>query len=240
MTAVELSIFVLICAAGAFVQATTGFGYGIVCMTVFPYILGYSEGIAVCSLCAATMSTIVAARHHKGLKLKLVLPMLAGFSVASAASIRFVNGRADGVMMKVLGIVLIAVSIYFMLFSGKIRIKPNMVNGVIAGAIGGIGSGMFGIGGPPVVIFLMSATDDKEIYRSCSLTYFALGSWYASTVRLINGIITLHVVMLWAIAAAALVVGSYLGNKMFDRVDGKKLKYPVYGFMALSGVIMLF
>ena len=236
----NLAIFVLICAAGALVQATTGFGYGTVCMAVFPYILGYSESIAICSLCAATMSTMVAVKHHKGVKLSIVLPMLAGFSVASALSIRFVKSRADGGMMKALGIILIAVSIYFILFSGKIRIRPTYLNGVIAGAFGGIGAGMFGIGGPPVVIFLMSATDDKEVYRSCSMAYFALGSWYASSVRLINGIITLRVVTLWAIALLALAAGTWLGNRLFDRVDAKKLRYLVYGFMALSGAAMLF
>lgn len=240
MSAGELAIFIFICAAGALVQATTGFGYGIVCMTVFPYIMGYSEAIAVCSLCAATMSTMVAVKHHKGLELKLVLPMLAGFSVASALSIRFVKGRADGTMMKALGVMLILVSIYFILFSGRIHIKPTAANGVIAGLLGGTGAGMFGIGGPPIVIFLMSATDDKEVYRSCSMTYFAVGSWYASSVRLLNGIITMRVVAFWGIALLALAFGSRLGSRLFDRVDAAKLRLLVYGFMALSGALMLF
>lgn len=240
MSAAELAIFIFICATGALVQATTGFGYGIVCMTVFPYIMGYSEAIAVCSLCAATMSTMVAIKHHKGLKLKLVLPMLAGFSVASAVSIRFVKGRADSAMMKALGVVLILVSIYFIFFSGRIHIKPTAANGVIAGILGGTGAGMFGIGGPPIVIFLMSATEDKEVYRSCSLTYFAVGSWYASSVRLINGIITPRVVALWAAALLALAFGSRLGSRLFDRVDAARLRLLVYGFMALSGAAMLF
>lgn len=240
MSAIALAILIFTCAAGALVQATTGFGYGIVCMAVFPYILGYSEAIAICSLCAATMSSMVAVRNYKKVKLNIIIPMLAGFSVASVISIRFVKSRAEGAMTKALGVILILVSIYFILFSGKIRIRPTFLNGVIAGALGGIGSGMFGIGGPPVVIFLMSATDDKDVYRSCSLTYFAVGSWYASGVRFLNGIITARVVTLWLIAVLAIAAGTWLGNRLFDRVDAKKLKYLVYGFMAVSGVAMLF
>lgn len=240
MSAISLAILIFTCAAGSLVQATTGFGYGIVCMAVFPYILGYSESIAICSLCAATMSSMVAVRNYKKVKPGLILPMLAGFSVASVMSIRFVKNRADGTMTKALGVILILVSIYFILFSGKIRIRPTLLNGVIAGALGGTGAGMFGIGGPPVVIFLMSATDDKDIYRSCSLAYFAVGSWYASGVRLLNGIITARVVTLWLIAVLAIAAGTWLGNRLFDRVDAKKLKYLVYGFMAVSGAAMLF
>lgn len=229
------------CAAGALIQATTGFGYGIVCMTVFPYIIpGYSQAIAVCSLCAATMSTLVAVKNYKKARPGIIIPLLIGFCIASALSIRFVKSQADGAMMKALGVILVLVSIYFIFFSGKIRIRPTFANGVIAGALGGIGAGMFGIGGPPVVIFLMSATEDKEVYRACSLTYFAIGSWYASGVRFANGIITGEVLMLWLIAIAALAAGTWLGNRIFDRINGKALIYAVYGFMAVSGVIMLF
>ena len=135
-----------------------------------------------------------------------------------------------------LGIVLILLSIYFMFYSGKVRIKPSFANGVIAGAIGGIGTGFIGIGSPPAVIFLMSATNDKNVYRSSSLAYFAIGSWYASGVRVVNGITNLRVVTLWVIALAA---GTYIGSKLFDKINTDMLTKIVYGFMAVSGIAML-
>lgn len=241
MAPVGMMLFLLICATGALVQATTGFGFGIVCMAVFPYILpSYSQSIAVCSLCAATMSSMVAVRCFKDVKFKIILPLFVGYSVASVWSIRYANSQSEGLMIKLLGAVLILVSIYFMFFSGKIKVCPTFINGIIAGVIGGIGAGMFGIGGPPVVIYLMSAIEDKNEYRACSLMYFSIGSWYASGIRWLNGIITAQTVQWWMLAVAALCVGTWLGNRIFDKINAQTLRYLVYGFMSISGLAMFF
>lgn len=234
-------IFLLSCMAGAVVQATTGFGFGIVCMAIFPYVLpGYSQSIAVSSLCAATMSSMAAVHCRKFVNFKVILPLFMGYSFASVWSIRYAEAQSDGFMVRLLGIVLIVVSLYFIFFSGKIRVRPTFLNGIIAGAIGGVGAGMFGIGGPPVIIYLMSAISDKNEYRACSLTYFAIGSWYASGARWISGIITAQTVQLWLIAIVALGVGTCIGNRIFDRIDAITLKRLVYCFMAVSGATMLF
>ncbi len=241
MTPIAIAVFLSTCAAGAVVQATTGFGFGILCMAVFPYILpSYLQSTAVSSVCAATMSTMVAIRSRKHINFKIILPLFLGYSVASVWSVYYAKTQSEGLMVKLLGGVLILVSIYFMFFSGKFRIRPTFYNGIIAGVLGGVGSGMFSIGGPPVIIYLMSAISDKDEYRACSVTYFAIGSWYVSTVRWINGVFDAQTVYLWGMAILALCVGTYIGNRIFDRINAATLKRLVYCFMAVSGVTMLF
>lgn len=241
MTPIAILAFLVTCVAGAVVQTTTGFGFGILCMAIFPYILpSYLQATAVSSICAATMSSMVAIRCRKQINFKIILPLFIGYSIASVWSIRYAKTQSEGLMVKLLGVVLILVSIYFIFFSGKVRIKPTFINGVAAGLIGGVGSGMFSIGGPPVVIYLMSAISDKDEYRACSLTYFAIGSWYVSAARWLNGVFDAQTVYLWLMAIAALFVGTYIGNLIFDRINAVTLKRLVYCFMAVSGVTMLF
>lgn len=241
MTPVAIAIFLLSCAAGAVVQATTGFGFGILCMAVFPYILpSYLQATAVSSVCVATMSTMVAIRQRRYINFKIILPLFVGYSIASIWSVRYAKAQAEGFMLRLLGCVLILVSIYFIFFSEKIHIKPTFLNGVAAGLLGGVGSGMFSIGGPPVVLYLMSAISDKDEYRACSLTYFALGSWYVSVVRWSNGMLNAQTFQLWLMAIATLCAGTYIGNRIFNRINAATLKRLVYCFMAVSGVTMLF
>ncbi|MFV0498358.1 MAG: sulfite exporter TauE/SafE family protein [Candidatus Fimivivens sp.] len=241
MTPIATFIFLLTCAAGATIQTTTGFGFGVLCMAVFPYILpSYLQATAVSSICAAIMSSIVAIQCRKYINFKIILPLLIGYSVASVWSVQYAKTQAEGFMVKLLGAVLILVSIYFIFFSGKIRIKPTFINGLVAGMIGGVGSGMFSIGGPPVIIYLTSAISDKDEYRACSLTYFAIGSWYVSAARWLNGASNMQTVYLSLMAIAALFVGTYIGNRIFNRINAATLKRLVYCFMAVSGVTMLF
>lgn len=241
MSALSVALFLLSCAVGALVQSTTGFGFGIVCMAVFPHLLpGYAQSVAISSLCVATMSGMAALRCRKHINFKMIVPLLAGYFLATAWGIRFARSQADGMMKRLLGIVLILVSLYFIFLSNKFHIRPTVINGFLAGALGGVGAGMFAIGGPPVVIYLMSATQDKNEYRACSLAYFAVGNWYASGIRVMNGIITQQTLQWWLLALAALVIGTWAGDRLFDKIDAKALKRLVYGFMAISGLTMLF
>ena len=241
MPASSLAMFLFSCAVGALIQTTTGFGFGIVCMAIFPYILpSFGQSVAISSLCAAPMSSVVALRCRKHVNLKMILPLFAGYSLAVAWSIRYSKTQSEGLLIRLLGVVLILVSVYFIFFSNTLRIRPNFFNGFCMGIFCGIGAGMFGIGGPPAVIYLMSATQDKDEYRACSLAYFAIGSWYASGVRMFNGIINGQTVRWWMLALAALVVGVWAGNRLFYKINAKVLKRLVYGFMAISGLTMLF
>ncbi len=241
MTPLVITAFLLTCLTGAVIQATTGFGFGIFVMAIFPHILSsYTQSVTLSSVCAATMSCMVVLRHRKHINLKLVLPLLAGYSVASVLSVHYAKSQSEGIMIRLLGGMLILVSIYFMFFSDKIRIKPTPLNGVVAGVLGGVGSGLFSIGGPPVVIYMMSATTGKDEYRASSMAYFAVGCSYVSAVRWANGFFPSETVWLWLLAIAALAAGSFIGNRIFHRINAGTLRRLVYGFMAISGATMLF
>jgi transcriptional regulator with XRE-family HTH domain len=50
----------------------------------------------------------------------------------------------------------IAISLWFMFFADKIRIKANLLTAFICGSLAGVASGLFGIGGPPMVIYILA------------------------------------------------------------------------------------
>lgn len=226
--------------AAALVQSVTGFGFGIVCMMVFPYIIAeYSQAVALSTFCSAAMSIMAAAKVIKIVKIKTVLPALCSYLFFSIAAINFVSGKSTDVMMKALGAVLVAVSIYFIFLNNKIKVRPTTINGIIAGGAGGIGAGMFSIGGPPAVIYFLSASEKNEEYRANVLFYFALGNCWTTGYRIAKGIITTQVFSWWVICLAAIALGVVWGERIFKRLDPLTLRRVVYGFMALSGLKML-
>lgn len=240
MSGFALAALLLSAMAGAIIQTTTGFGFGILCMAVFPYLLpNVTQAAAVSSLCAATMATFVVVQFRRHCRLRVIAPSLVGYALTSTLCIRFAAQQAQGALMKALGAVLILISIYFIFWGNRFRIRPIAINGFVAGAVGGVGAGFFSIGGPPMVIYLLSSLQDKEEYRATSQLYFAIGSWYASTVRGINGILTPQVLQCWLLAVVALAVGVAIGNRVFARIDAALLRKLVYGFMAISGLKML-
>ena len=147
---------------------------------------------------------------------------------------------SQDVFKKTLGIVLIVISVYFIFFNNRIKIKPTIKNGIIAGGIGGMLSGLFSTGGPPIVLYLMNALTDNIIYFASTQFYFGLTGIYSTLVRLFNGIITFEVIVCSIVGLFGCVAGNYIGKGVFDKLNAKKLRYTVYMCMIISGIIMVF
>jgi len=231
----------VIFAVSALVQSTTGFGFGIVSMIFLPYFMtDYMGATALTGLGSLVASGFVTIKNFKKASWKIILPIICGYTAANAVTVKIAKSFSSELLTKILGVALIVMSIYFIFFNNKFRVKPTVTNGVIAGVFGGIGAGMFSIGGPPVVIYILSATEDKNIYRASLLTYFVMCGVVSTTVRYLNGIVTSEVMMLFALSIVGIAIGTYIGGKIFHKINADLLKKLIYCVMALSGITMLF
>ena len=68
----------------AFVQRTTGFGFGIFIMTVLPWLMpSYGEATTLSGLLAAVTSLILTVKYRREIVWRQLLPILATFLVTS-------------------------------------------------------------------------------------------------------------------------------------------------------------
>ncbi len=233
-------LFFLFCVGGSMIQSITGFGFSIFCMTVFPYLLAsYHVSTAVAGLCGATMGICIALRHRRDINVRMTLPLLLGYFVAFPIGVQLTLVLDEALLLRVLGGILIALSLYFFFLSDRISLRPTNVGGLCCGLLGGLFSGFCSIGGPPVVLYLLAAAKSKEEYRASIQFYFCIGNSYGVLVRLYRGLITGEVLSAWGIALIALLIGGTIGGKIFSRVNAAVLRRIVYVVMAVSGVTML-
>lgn len=226
--------------AGGIVASVCGFGFGAVAMATWPYFLSYSQAVAVSALCGASTAVMIAVPHWHRINFRILLPCALSGLFFSAASVVLSLGAAERMMVHALGAMLIAVSFYSIFLGGRIRIKGTPLTGMVAGAIGGACAGLFAVGGPPVAIYLLSSTRDNQEYRATLNAHFCFTSGVATFMRWRSGVITPTTVQLWLLVVAALAFGIFLGNKIFKRLDARRLRLAVYGYLAVSGVTMLF
>ncbi len=226
--------------AGGVVASVCGFGFGAVAMAAWPYFMPYSQSVAVAAMCGVSTAVFIAFPHWRDINFRTLLPCgISGF-FASIFSVRLTLGAAEGLMVHALGVMLIAVSIYSIFFNDKIRIKSTPLNAMIAGLLGGTCAGMFAVGGPPVAIYLLSSVQSNREYRATLNAHFCFTSGIGTLVRWMNGVITPTTIHMWLMVLAALALGVLLGNKIFNRLDARKLRLCVYAYLAISGVTMLF
>ena len=230
------TILTVFCAS--IIQSVTGFGFGIFVMLFFPHFIGgYGEATALSGLLSLCLSTIVALTHYKHINWRnLFFPVL-GSSVTSFLAVQFMTKQSDSTLILLLGIFLVILSIYFMFFSDKIKIKPTWYSGLIAGCISGMLSGLFATGGPPMVIYYMQTEKDVKGYLATIQAFFTLSNILNIIYKAAAGMVTSNVLIFFAVGIISVFIGTFLGKKIFNRLNAKLLKKCVYGMMAISGVI---
>lgn len=233
-------MLILVGAGSAFVQRVSGFGSGIFSMLFLPYLFGDTvTAAAVAGLWSCGTTVFNAIRYRKSIRFSLILPVIIPALVLLTVSLRLSVGIDSGFMLQVLGVVLILLSLYFLFFSQKIRMRPSLPAGIGIGAVSGTLSGLFSTGGPPVVLYLSGIIEDKLIYFATIQGYFAITDLYGVFNRLIGGIITWQVLLLAVIGWVGSLAGNLLGSLVFHRLDAARMKRIIYIGMIISGLLMI-
>ena len=235
-------VFLILIGAGAgFVQRVSGFGLGIFAMIFLPHLLpSHTAAAAVSSLFACATVTYNAIRYRKDIVFKTALPMVCSALISIPVAVHFSSIIAGDVFKILLGIVLIALSIYFFFFNKRIVIKPTFLNGLFAGTLGGTLGGLFSTGGPPAVLYLSSATSSNITYFATIQFYFCFTNLYATTIRIANGIIDFQILFYAIIGMIGCLLGDFIGRSVFNKLDSNKLKNIIYIGMMISGMVMFF
>ncbi|MDY3868637.1 MAG: sulfite exporter TauE/SafE family protein, partial [Pyramidobacter sp.] len=93
---------------GSVVMTVCGFGFGGVVMAVWPYIMPYSQSVAVAALCGFTTAFIVVVTNFRYINYKILVPCMITGLIAAAAAVAVSVGAAEKVMMRSLGVALMA------------------------------------------------------------------------------------------------------------------------------------
>lgn len=235
-------LFLILIGIGAgFVQRVSGFGLGIFAMVFLPHFMpSHTDAAAISSLFACVTATYNAIRYRKNIAYKTALPMICAALISIPIAVHFSAVVSGNIFKILLGAVLILLSIYFIFFNKKINIKPTFSNGLLAGTLGGTLGGLFSTGGPPAVLYLSSATADNITYFATIQFYFCFTNLYATTMRVINGIINADILIYAAVGMIGCMAGDFIGKTVFDKLDSNKLKQIIYIGMIISGIVMFF
>lgn len=226
--------------AAAFLQRVSGFGFGILIMTVLPYIMNsYGEATALSGLLAMVTSGIVFVKTFRQIPWRKLLSILITFVIVSWFAVLIVAHQPGEVIHKILGVVLILASIWFFFFSDRVKLRPSMGVQISMGTLSGFMGGLFGMQGPPAVVYFLSASKDKNEYAALSQAYFLIGNVIMTGFRWQHGFVTASVGKAWLVAIVAVLIGGWVGSKVYERLSSESVRKVAYAYMAISGVITL-
>ena len=170
-----LTGILLLSIIGAMLQGITGIGFSMVFMAICPLIVSYTTAANINRLIGLALAVCGLWQWKKGVRWKLLLPPLAASLVLSTLGVETFVRVDEAVLKRLLGILLLALSAGTWLLQKKnIKIHPGAASGIVFGAAAGFASGLFGILGPILAIYYVSATEQTEEYKGTLNMHFVI------------------------------------------------------------------
>jgi uncharacterized membrane protein YfcA len=220
----------------ALTQTITGFGFAIIMMALLPLFAPNTVAVLLSLMGATTINIWLMWKFRKSVKIRLVfLPALFA-AFGAMAGVLFGLKTAPSLYLRLLGILLVLLSLWFMFFEKRVHIKASPASGSVAGIISGVLGAMFAMAGPPRVLYYNAVTEDKEIYMGCLQASFLAMSAVSILGRVAVGLWPPDMGTYLIPCALGIVCGVVPGQRLFHKVNAERLKRIIYLFMCVSGV----
>lgn len=224
----------------AFVQGITGFGHALLAIGLLTLLFGSNDAILILSVMAPAIAVAVFVRHWRRVDWKEVLIIAGPLCLIGLPLGIWLFAYVDKeALTKGVGVFLIVSAGYFLSpFAPKPRRLPWPV-GALAGALGGFFGGVAATGGPPLVLYLNATDLKKEVRMGVLQAVFVIGSLVKVAMLVPTGLLTRPILLHSAILIPPMVIGSYLGQLLFDRLPGEAIRTAALILLVGIGIVLV-
>lgn len=234
-----LAVCLVLVAAEA-IYVLLGFGAGLVAVGALALLLpDLRDGVVLLLLVNLPAELFVVLSSWRDIAWRGVAMLMVGVGIGipmGAWLLRWGNPRF---LLVVLGGVLLVVGVVF-LFSpaGRVWRWPRWIVAPV-GLVSGLLTGLFGTGGPPLVLYYQLAGIGKAAFRGNLMAIFLLMTLIRVPSYAGMGLITPE--RLWSslMVLPAVLVGAWLGNSLHLRIDESAFRRLVAGALVVLGVLLL-
>ena len=242
LSAFELAAAVAVVFFACAVFSSLGFGIGIVGIPLLLLLFDPTTAIILLNVMAAPVVAVIVLRNRAHLQPRVVLPIaIAGIigALIGARALGALDVEAHG---RLFGIVILAL-IIALTGGGMFKMPFPKPNPKIAGPVSGFLVGLFitaaGVGGPLLVLFMLSQGWSRQSIRASMGLFFvfmvtALLAGYA-----MNGLFTPPRLTLIAFAFVPAVLAALLGDKIAQRLTDAIWRRAVVAIVLTTSVFAL-
>lgn len=217
-------------------QGLSGFGFGLVAMSVLPFFMELTSAVPLIAVYSLTLTLMMGWRHRAGLDRASALPMVVGGVLGIPIGIFFLKSGNPVWVKGTLGTVLMVFALWSLRSNARVGAPIANGWGLPAGFLGGILGGAFNTSGPPVVIYCSLRAWPKQQTVASLQAFFNVAGIAAVTGHSLSGLLT--PALLWdnMVSIPALLGGLMIGNHLHDRVDQDAFRRVLLGAIFLFGV----
>lgn len=232
-------IIALVSMIGALIQGVTGFGASLTIMTILPYFMALPKAVAIsCVIPLAQMAALVWL-YRRALNWRRVLIPSLFYLIGCWLSIKHTLSFDPTMLKFSFGIFLVIIGIYFLHFSEKAKVKDTIPVMVVCSFVSGLINGLFGIGGPLMVLYYMAACDSMDEYVANIQCCFMITDIYCLFLRTQEGIFTADLIGPSIVGIVIILLGQAIATRIVAKINSEAIiRRCTYVMVCVSGVIM--
>ena len=241
--AYEVGVILSGAVLAAMVSGSSGFAFGLIASAIWLHVLAPSQVVPLVVICSMLVNAALVWRLRGMVRLRLLWPFLAGAMIGVPIGVAALH-RLDGhVVRQAVGVVLVAYSLY--MFSRPVMpvMRLGAYSGQVAdGAIGMLGGFMGGatsLNGifPTLWCGLRgwSKGDQRGVFQSYVLIVHLMTLAWMGSAGELNASTARNVIL----CLPALMVGTWLGLRLFHHVSENGFRKLILLLFLLSGLALL-
>ena len=233
-----LWVCVILFLAG-FTHGLSGFGSVLLSIPLLAIFLDIKTVIPLAALAAVTMTGVILIQLRRQFDWKRIYPLLLGAIPGIVVGVLFLKRLNKEGIHWVLGVVLIAYSLYGLLAkpaAKEIHRGWAYPFGFLAGCFGGALSAA----GPPVIVYTSLQAWSKDQIKVTLQGFFLISGLLIIFCHAASGITTASVLLFYGIALPVLVVGTYLGSLLYGVMREAAYRKTILIFLGLLGILMIY
>jgi uncharacterized protein len=235
----ELPIFLLATFAGALVAGLSGFAFGLVAASIWLYLLTPLQTATLIIAFGLIVQGYSVWKLRRALDWKKLWPFVAGAALGVPVGVGILTWANPAHVRAGVGVFLVLYSFYALFRPTITPVKAGGVADAGVGFLNGVLGGITGLAGILVTIWCGLRGWPKDVQRTvfqpvAVATFLMSALWIGA-----RGAITADIGKLFLIGLPALFAGTWLGLKLFGRLDEAAFRKVVLVLLLASGVVLI-
>ena len=241
MDGIGLPLFLLATFAGAFVAGLSGFAFGLVAASLWLHVLTPLQSASLIIAFGLLVQGYSVWKLRAALDWRRLWPFMIGAVFGVPVGVSLLTWADPNSVRIAVGIILIAYSLYAF-FRPQLEVAAAVppAADMTVGFANGLLGGLTGLAGIIITIWCNLRGLPKDVQRATfqpvAVVVFVMAVLWLGA----KGSLTLETARLFALGLPFLFSGTWLGLKLFGRIDEAAFRKIVLALLFVSGVALLF
>lgn len=245
----KLYLVALVLFLSGLIHGLVGFAFALTALPLLALFTGVKQAVPLMALYSLTINVLLVIILKEKKIFKIPLRFFFSLTIGVILGIQGFNLASEYLLRIIL---FVAIVLFFIWEMYRYRYNKEVVYnheiesklfsnplGLFCALIAGMLGGLLNTPGPPLIIYLSFLRLDKDLFKATLQLILAFIALNAVISHLLVGNITYDIFMTYILILPFVIMGLYLGQRLYSRLSNRVYYYMVNVMLLITGILLL-